>query len=234
MAARNAHGHEPWLFYPQDGRWRWWSFRRGWTEVERWRAAFEHGGRPSVDRSPAPQSSPQALCCHLAAIPEATSAAASEATNAARVFDGLLAPRQPEREIVVVCPPAASPPSAEMDRLAVPWLHWCCANLAVLVLEPSREALVGSVLWCRPTILLADLEQERALAAAVRARSRDQVRRAAALLDRLRVLLVAAADWKTAGQAAEPDALWHSWGVDRRLVCSRDTDPPACPSSSDR
>ena len=214
MAARSSRGHEPWVFYPQDGRWRWWSFQRGWTEVERWRAALEHGERPSVDQVPAPQSSPQALCCHLAA-------AAAE-TVAAGGFDGLLAPRPPSREIVVVSPPAAS---AEVDRLAVPWLHWCCVNLAVLVLEPSREALVGSVLWCRPTVLLAGVGQERALAAAVRERSRDRDRRAAALLDRLRVLLVMAGDSESLGEAPEPAAFWRAWGVERRLVCREDSHP---------
>ena len=217
MAARSSRGHEPWVFYPQDGRWRWWSFQRGWTEVERWRAALEHGERPSVDQVPAPQSSPQALCCHLAAAPAETAAAA--------VFDELVAPRAPAREIVVVTPPAAP---ADVDRLAGPWLHWCCANLAVLVLEPSREALVGSVLWCRPTVLLAGVAQERALAAAVRERSRDRGRRAAALLDRLRVLLVAAGDSESLGEAPEPAAFWRAWGVERRLVCREDCHPRAC------
>ncbi len=217
MAARSSRGHEPWVFYPQDGRWRWWSFQRGWNEVERWRAALEHGERPSADQVPAPQSSPQALCCHLAAAPAETVAAA--------VFDGLLAPRPPAREIVVVTPPAAPAP-AEVDRLTVPWLHWCCANLAVLVLEPSREALVGSVLWCRPTVLLAGVAQERALAAAVRERSRDRERRAAALLDRLRVLLVAEEDPEDAGEAPDTAALWRAWGVERRLVCRQDCGSP--------
>ena len=209
MAARSSRGHEPWVFYPRDGRWRWWSFQRGWTEVERWRAAIERGERPSVDQAPAPQSSPQALCCHLAA--------ASTETVAAAVFDELVVPRPPAREIVVVTPPVAAP-TAVMDRLALPWLHWCCANLAVLVLEPNREALVGSVLWCRPTVLLAGVAEERALAAAVRERSRDRDRRAAALLDRLRVLLVAAEDPESLGEAPEPAAFWRVWGVERRLV----------------
>ena len=218
MAARSSRGHEPWVFYPRDGRWRWWSFRRGWAEVERWRATLRSGERPSVDQIPAPQSSPQALCCHLAAAPAETVAAA--------VFDELVAPRPPAREIVVVTPPAAAS-TAGADRLAVPWLHWCCANLAVLVLEPSREALVGSVLWCRPTVLLAGVAQERALAAAVRERSRDRDRRAAALLDRLRVLLVAAEDSESLGEAPEPAAFWRAWGVERLLVCREDCHPRA-------
>jgi hypothetical protein len=225
IAARGDRGHEPWVFYPQGGRWRWWSFRRGWTEVERWQAALERGDRPSIDEAPAPQSSPQALCCHLAA--------ASAATVATGVFDVLLAPRPSAREIVVVTPPAAASPT-EVDRLAVPWLHWCCANLAVLVLEPSREALVGSVLWCRPTVLLAGLRQELALAAAVRERSRGRARRASALLDRLRVLLVAAEDRDTAGEAPEPAAFWRSCGVERRLVGREETGPSACSPGSGR
>ncbi len=216
MAARSGRGHEPWVFYPQGGRWRWWSFRRGWTEVERWKAALERGGCLSVDQAPAPQSSPQALCCHLAAAPMEG--------GAARVFDGLLAPGRLAREIVVVTPPVAAS-AAEVDRLAAPWLHWCCANLAVLVLEPSREALVGSVLWCRPTVLLAGREQERSLATAVRERSRDRDRRAAALVDRLRVLLVATGD----GEAPESSLLWRSWGVERRLVCQENADLSASP-----
>ena len=219
-AARSGRGHEPWVFYPQGGRWRWWSFRRGWTEIERWQAALECGEGPCVDQAPAPQSSPQALCCHLAAAPMETVATG--------VFDGLLAPRRLAREIVVVTPPAAASP-AEVDRLAVPWLHWCCANLAVLVLEPSREALVGSVLWCRPTVLLAGCEQERSLATAVRERSRDRDRRAAALVDRLRVLLVAPGDGEVASEAPESTLLWRSWGVERRLVCRENADPPASP-----
>ena len=219
IAARSSRGHEPWVFYPQDGRWRWWSFQRGWTEVERWRVALERGERPSVDQIPAPQSSPQSLCFHLAAAPAETVAAA--------VFDELVAPRPPAREIVVVTAPAAAP-AAGMDRLALPWLHWCCANLAVLVLEPSREALVGSVLWCRPTVLLAAVAQERALAAAVRERSRDRDRRAAALLDRLRVLLVAAEDSESLGEAPEPAAFWRAWGVERLLVCRGDCHPRSC------
>lgn len=225
VAARSSRGHEPWVFYPQDGRWRWWSFQRGWTEVERWQAAIKRGERPSVDQVPAPQSSPQALCCHLAVAPTETVAVA--------VFDRLLAPRQPAREIVVVSPPAETSP-AEVDRLAAPWLYWCCANLAVLVLEPSREALVGSVLWCRPTVLLAGTTEERALAGAVRQRSRDRERRAAALLDRLRVLLVAAEDPENTGEALEPAAVWRAWGVDRRLVCREDFRPSARPPRARR
>lgn len=260
MAARSDRGHEPWVFYPQDGRWRWWSFRRGWREVERWQAAIARGEGPAEGAAPAPQSSPQALCCHLAApatgpaggfdgLP--ASRGGSEGRDhvldvAAGGFDGLLAPwrrptrgrrrgsGRPAREIVVVAPPAGASPAAaasptDADRLAVSWLHWCCANLAVLVLEPSREALVGSVLWCRPTVLLVGPEQERALAAAVRERSRGRVRRAAALLDRLRVLLVfaenrgdcrdrVARSGETANEAPEPAAPWRSWGVERRLV----------------
>ncbi len=220
-AARSGRGHEPWVFYPQDGRWRWWSFRRGWMEVERWRAAFARGGGASIDQAPAPQTSPQALCCHLAAARAEATGVESAASTA---FDGLLAPRRLAREIVVVTPPAAASPS-EVDRLAEPWLHWCCLNLAVLVLEPSRGALVGSVLWCRPTVLLAGLEQERALAAAVRERSRDRVRRAAALVDRLRVLLVAADDRGAVGEAPAPAGFWRSRGVQRRLVYREDVDP---------
>lgn len=214
-AARSSRGHEPWVFYPRDGRWRWWSFARGWTEVERWRAALDRGERPSVDQAPAPQSSPQALCCHLAAAPAETLSAG--------VFDRFLAPREPAREIVVVTPPPAGPPTG-VDRLSLPWLHWCCRNLAALVLEPSREALIGSVLWCRPTVLLASMAEESALAAAVRERSRDRERRAAALLDRLRVLLVAVEDQESLGEAVEPAAFWRAWGVERRLVCPGDPD----------
>lgn len=214
MAARSDRGHEPWVFYPQDGRWRWWSFRRGWTEVERWQAALERGERPSRDQAPAPQSSPQALCCHLAAAPPATAAAG--------LFNGLLAPRPLAREIVVVTPPAAASPT-EVDRLAVPWLHWCCANLAVLVLEPSREALVGSVLWCRPTVLLVDSEQERSLATAVVERSGGRDRRAAGLLVRLRLLLVAADDRHDAGEVTLSAARWRPWGVERREVGKLDS-----------
>ena len=228
IAARSDRGHEPWVFFPQDGRWRWWSFRRGWTEVERWQAAFERGGRASIDEAPAPQSSPQALCCHLASTPASTLAVTPAPTAAADVFDGLLAPRRGAREIVVVTPPAAASPS-EADRLAAPWLDWCCANLAVLVLEPSREALVGSVLWCRPTVLLASVGQERALAAAVREQSRGRDRRAAALLDRLRVLLVAVEEREVVDDAPEPAACWRSWGVKRRLLWGKDAEPSACP-----
>lgn len=209
MAARSSRGHEPWVFYPRDGRWRWWSFKRGWTEVERWQAAHERGEGPSVDQAPPPQSSPQALCCHLAA-------AQAEPVSAGD-FDRLLAPRGPAREIVVVTAPPPGPPTG-VDRLALPWLHWCCTNLAALVLEPSREALIGSVLWCRPTVLLAGMAEESALAAAVRERSRDRERRAAALLDRLRVLLVAVEDQERLGRAVEPAAFWRAWGVERRLV----------------
>ncbi len=215
MAARSSRGHEPWLFYPRDGRWRWWSFERGWTEVERWQAAFDRGERLTVDQAPAPQSSPQALCCHLAAAPAET--------GSDGVFDRVLAPRGRVREIVVVTPPPPGPPTC-VDRLALPWLHWCCTNLAALVLEPSREALIGSVLWCRPTVLLAGMEEERALAVAVRERSRDRERRAAALLDRLRVLLVAVEEQESLGEAVEPAAFWRAWGVERRLVCSDDPD----------
>lgn len=264
LAAASDCGHEPWVFFPRGGRWRWWSFRRGWTEVRRWRAAFERGERSPVERVPAPQTSPQALCRHLAAAPPEPAAA---------VFDGLLAPRHPlrlegehpdprrppghtEREIVVVSPPATSPPAAvrqqptadrrrlhddlrclpglDADRLAVPWLHWCCANLAVLVLEPSREALVGSVLWCRPTALLVGPEEERALAAAVREQSRGRDRRAAALLDRLRVLLVAAENRETAAEAREAAVCWRSWGVERRLVRQQDDVSSTCPPRSVR
>lgn len=215
MAARSSRGHEPWVFYPRDGRWRWWSFARGWTEVERWQVALERGERPSVDQAPAPQSSPQALCCHLAA--------ASAETASGDIFDRFLAPREPAREIVVVTPPLAGSPTGA-DRLALPWLHWCCANLAALVLEPSREALIGSVFWCRPTVLLVSMAEESALAAAVRERSRDRERRAAALLDRLRVLLVAVEDQESLGEAVEPAAFWRAWGVERRLVRVEDPD----------
>ncbi len=214
-AARSRRGHEPWVFYPRDGRWRWWSFARGWADVERWQAAFERGERLSVDQGPAPQSSPQALCCHLAA--------ASAETVSGGIFDRFLVPRGPAREIVVVTPPPPGPPTG-VDRLALPWLHWCCTNLAALVLEPSREAWIGSVLWCRPTVLLAGMAEERALAAAVRERSRDRERRAAALLDRLRVLLVAVEDGESLGEAVEPAAFWRAWGVERRLVRVEDPD----------
>lgn len=215
MAARSSRGHEPWVFYPRDGRWRWWSFARGWTEVERWQAALERGERPSMDRTPAPQSSPQALCCHLATAPAETVSAG--------IFDQFLAPREPAREIVVVTPPPAGSPTS-VDRLTLPWLHWCCTNLAALVLEPSREALIGSVFWCRPTVLLASMAEESALAAAVRERSRDRDRRAAALLDRLRVLLVVVEDQESPGEAVEPAAFWRAWGVERRLVGLGDPD----------
>ncbi len=213
-AAGGRSGHEPWLFYPRDGRWRWWSFKRGWTEVERWQAVLARGEGPAVDTAPAPETSPEALCHYLAA-----SAGLPRAPTAC--FDRLLAPPGGSREIVVVAPPAAAANPAPTDRLARSWLDWCCAHLAVLALEPSRPALVGSVLWCRPTALLVDAEQERALAEAVAARSSGRVRRAAGLLDRLRVLLVAAADLDAAVEHPAPAASgceWRAWGVERRLV----------------
>lgn len=218
-AARSRRGHEPWLFYPRDGRWRWWSFERGWTEVERWRAVLERGEGPADGAEPAPESSPEALCCYLAA-------SAGGSGEAIAAFDRLLARDARDvssREIVVVTPPAETPTPA--DRLARLWLDWCCANLAVLALEPSRRALAGSVLWCRPTTILVDAEQERLLAAAVAERSGGRDRRAAALLDRLRLLLVAEADRDDdpddAG-AATPPARWQAWGVERRAVGKRE------------
>ncbi|MDE2923774.1 MAG: hypothetical protein OYL92_07170 [Acidobacteriota bacterium] len=207
-AARSRRGHEPWLFYPRDGRWRWWSFERGWTEVERWRAVLERGEGPAAGDIPAPESSPEALCFHVAA-------SAGDSAEAIAAFDCLLARDAPAREIVVVTPPTE--PAAPADRVARLWLDWCCANLAVLALEPSRRALVGSVLWCRPTTLLVDVEQERSLAAAVGERSRGRDRRAAGLLDRLRLLLVAA-DEGDDGEVRPPAASWRAWGVERRLV----------------
>ncbi len=214
-AARSRRGHEPWLFYPRDGRWRWWSFERAWTEVQRWRAVLERGEGPADGAEPAPESSPEALCFHVAA-------SAGDSGEAIAAFDRLLARDARDvssREIVVVTPPAEAPTPA--DRLARLWLDWCCANLAVLALEPSRRALAGSVLWCRPTTILVDTEQERLLAAAVAERSGGRDRRAAALLDRLRLLLVAEADPDDAGAVAPP-ARWQAWGVERRAVEKRE------------
>ena len=216
-AARSRRGHEPWLFYPRDGRWRWWSFERAWTEVERWRALLERGEGPGAGSAPAPESSPEALCFHLAAP-------AGDSGEAIAAFDRLLARDARDvssREIVVVTPPADPAAPTPADRLARLWLDWCCANLAVLALEPSRRALAGSVLWCRPTTILVDKEQERLLAAAVVERSGGRDRRAAALLDRLRLLLVAEADRDDAG-AVTPPARWQAWGVERRAVGKRE------------
>ena len=210
VAARSRRGHEPWVFYPREGRWRWWSFDRGWTEVERWRAALAGGEHTPIETAPPPESSPQALCYHLAA------ARPENAGPSLAIFDRLLAPRPEAREIVVVTPPADDAP-APTDGLARLWLEWCCANLAVLVLEPSRNALVGSVLWCRPTTLLVDAAQERALAEAVWDRSRGRERKAAALVDRLRILLVAGVEGEAGGSAGPADR-WRAWGVERRLV----------------
>ncbi|MXX73852.1 MAG: hypothetical protein F4210_08460 [Holophagales bacterium] len=216
-AARSRRGHEPWLFYPRDGRWRWWSFERGWTEVERWRAVLERDEGPAAGDVPAPESSPEALCFHVAA-------SAGDSADAIVVFDRLLARGALAREIVVVTPPAraeaATPTPA--DRLARLWLDWCCAHLAVLALEPSRRALAGSVLWCRPTTLLVDAEQERSLAAAVVERSGGRDRKAAGLLDRLRLLLVAAAGGDDEGEVTPPEARWRAWGVERRVVGERE------------
>lgn len=212
--ARSRRGHEPWLFYPRDGRWRWWSFERAWTEVGRWRAVLERGEGPADGAEPAPESSPEALCCYLAA-------SAGDSGEAIAAFDRLLAREAPAREIVVVTPPADGEAPKPADRLARLWLDWCCANLAVLALEPSRRALAGSVLWCRPTALLVDAEQERSLAAAVVERSGRRDRKAAALLDRLRLLLVAEADADDAG-GVTPPARWQTWGVERRGVGKRE------------
>lgn len=214
-AAHSRRGHEPWLFYPRDGRWRWWSLERGWTEIERWRAVLEQGEGPAVGAIPAPESSPEALCFHVAA-------SASESGEAIAAFGRLLARDVPAREIVVVTPPAEAPARNSTDRLARSWLDWCCANLAVLALEPSRQALVGSVLWCRPTTMLVDAEQERSLVAAVMERSGGRDRRAAALLDRLRLLLVAADDGDDDGEVTPPEARWRAWGVERRVVGKRE------------
>ncbi len=219
-AARSRLGHEPWLFYPRDGRWRWWSFERAWTEVQRWRAVLERGEGPADGAEPAPESSPEALCFHVAA-------SAGGSGEAIAAFDGLLARDARDSrdvstgEIVVVTPPADPAAPTPADRLARLWLDWCCANLAVLVLEPSRRALAGSVLWCRPTTILVDTEQERLLAAAVVERSGGRDRRAAALLDRLRLLLVAEADGDDAG-GVTPPAGWQAWGVERRAVGKRE------------
>ena len=213
-AARSRRAHEPWLFYPRDGRWRWWSFERAWTEVERWRALLERGEGPAAGSAPAPESSPEALCFHLAA-------SAGDSGEAIAAFDRLFAHEAPAREIVVVTPPADAEAPTPADRLARLWLDWCCANLAVLALEPSRRALAGSVLWCRPTTILVDTEQERSLAAAVVERSGGRDRRAAALLDRLRLLLVAEADADDAG-GVTPPARWQAWGVERRGVGKRE------------
>lgn len=220
-AARSRRGHEPWLFYPRDGRWRWWSFERAWTEVERWRALLERGEGPAAGSAPAPESSPEALCCYLAA-------SAGDSGEAIAAFDRLLARDARDvssREIVVVTPPAEAEAPTPADRLARLWLDWCCANLAVLALEPSRRALAGSVLWCRPTAILVDKEQERLLAAAVVERSGGRDRRAAALLDRLRLLLVAEADRDDDRDdvgAVTPPARWQAWGVERRAVGKRE------------
>lgn len=216
-AARSRRGHEPWLFYPRDGRWRWWSFERAWTEVERWRALLERGEGPAAGSAPAPESSPEALCFHLAAP-------AGDSGEAIAAFDRLLARDARDvssREIVVVTPPADGEAPTPADRLARLWFDWCCANLAVLALEPSRRALAGSVLWCRPTTILVNTEQERLLAAAVVERSGGRDRRAAGLLDRLRLLLVAEADRDDVG-AVTPPARWQAWGVERRAVGKRE------------
>lgn len=210
-AARSRRGHEPWLFYPRDGHWRWWSFERGWTEVERWRAVLERGEGPAAGAIPAPESSPEALCFHVAA-------STGESGEAIAAFDRLLARDAPAREIAVVTPPVEAPAPSPADRLARLWLDWCCANLAVLALEPSRAALVGSVLWCRPTAMLVDAEQERSLAAAVVERSGGRDRRATGLVDRLRLLLVAADDGDDDDAVAPPEARWRAWGVERRVV----------------
>ncbi len=216
-AVRSRRGHEPWLFYPRDGRWRWWSFERAWTEVERWRALLERGEGPAAGSAPAPESSPEALCCYLAA-------SAGCSGEAIAAFDRLFARDARDvssREIVVVTPPADGEAPTPADRLARLWLDWCCANLAVLALEPSRRALAGSVLWCRPTAILVDTEQERLLTAAVVERSGGRDRRAAGLLDRLRVLLVAEADRDDVG-AVTPPARWQAWGVERRAAGKRE------------
>lgn len=214
-AARSRRGHEPWLFYPRDGHWRWWSFERGWKEVERWRALLERGEGPASGAIPAPESSPEALCFHVAASD-------GDSGEAIAAFDRLLARDASVREIVVVTPLAEAAPPARAARIARLWLDWCCSNLAVLALEPSRRALVGSVLWCRPTTLLVDVEQERSLAAAVVERSRGRDRRAAGLLDRLRLLLVAAGDGDDDGEVARLEARWRAWGVERRVVGERE------------
>lgn len=218
-AARSRRGHEPWLFYPRDGRWRWWSFERGWTEVERWRAVLERGEGPADGAAPAPESSPEALCCHLAA-------SAGDSREALAAFDRLLACDASPREIVVVTPPAEATAPTSADRLARLWLDWCCVNLAVLALEPSRRALAGSVLWCRPTAMLVNAGRERTLAAAVVERSRGRDRKAAGLLDRLRLLLVAEDhrddDPDDAPAVTPPEASWRAWGVERRAVRKRE------------
>jgi hypothetical protein len=215
--ARSRRGHEPWLFYPRDGRWRWWSFERGWTEVERWLAVLERGEAPAAGAVPAPESSPEALCFHVAA-------SVGESGAAFAGFDRLLAREargDSTREIVVVTPPAGAAAPTPADRLARSWLDWCCSNLAVLALEPSRRALAGSVLWCRPTTMFVDAEQERSLAAAVVERSGGRDRRAARLLERLRLLLVAEDDPDDAGAAPPPAARWRAWGVERLAVGKR-------------
>ncbi len=215
VAARGRRGHEPWLFYPRDGHWRWWSFERGWTEVERWRAVLERGEGPPTGAIPAPESSPEALCFHVAV-------SAGDTGEASAAFDRVLARDAHAREIVVVTPPVEAPVPTPTDRLARLWLDWCCAHLAVLALEPSRSALVGSVLWCRPTAMLVDAEQERSLASAVVERTGGRDRRAAGLLDRLRLLLVAADDGDDDGDVAPPEARWREWGVERRVVGKRE------------
>ena len=220
-AARSRRGHEPWLFYPRDGRWRWWSFERAWTEVQRWRAVLERGEGPADGAAPTAESSPEALCCYLAA-------SAGDSGEGIAAFDRLLARDARDvssREIVVVTPPAEAEAQTPADRLARLWLDWCCANLAVLALEPSRRALAGSVLWCRPTTILVDTEQERSLAVAVVERSGGRDRKAAGLLDRLRLLLVAEADGDDdPGDAGvvTPPARWQAWGVERRAVGKRE------------
>ena len=215
--AADRRGHEPWLFFPRDGRWRWWSFESARTEVERWAAALERGEAPGDGAAPSPESSPQALCHHLASsVPDGSGQPGVDA------FDRLVGARSAGREVVVVTPAGPGSPQEERD-LSRLWLEWCCARLVTLVLEPSPEALAGSVLWCRPTVLLVTAARERALAAAVRDRARGRDRRAAALLDRLRVLLVAVTGSDGAG--ADPAACWGAWGVERRAVSSGDFAP---------
>ena len=203
-AARGRRGHEPWLFFPHDGHWRWWSFARAWTEIERLQAATPPDGIPARHAgAPPAEWSPGGFCRRFATAATAGGAPADD--GLAGLLDELAGPPAPEREIAVVAPGCAS------SRIVWPWIDWCSVRLTALVLEPSPSALVGSILWCRPTLLLLDSTRERAVADAIAHRSGGSPRRAAALVDRLRLLLV------ERGPSPAPTD-WQALGVDRRRI----------------